>query len=70
MLPKLCFMDQLKNGYMELLIGFGANIQNSTKRITPLTEINLSRTVNILMMVSVIYGIRNTLYHPPKFLVL
>ena len=30
---------------------------------------NLFGTVKILVMVTVIYGIKNTPYHPPKFLV-
>ena len=53
-----------------LLIRSGANMQLSIKIIIPLTAMNLSGIVNILVMVTVIYGIRNTHYHPPKFLVL
>ena len=33
----------------------------------PLKEMDLSETVKILLMVTVIYGIRNTLYRQPKF---
>ena len=70
MLSKLCLLDQLKNSYMELLIRSGANIKISIKRMIPLTEMNLSGILKILVRVTVIYGIRNTHYHPPKFLVL
>ena len=70
MLSKLCFLDQLKNSYMELLIYSGANILYSIIRMIPLTVMNLSVTIKILLMVTVIYGIINNLYHPPKFLVL
>ena len=70
MLSRVYFLDQLKKSYMKLSIRFGANIQNSIIRMILLTLINLSGTVNILVMVIVIYGIINTPYHPPKFLVL
>ena len=33
MLSKLCFLDQLKKSYMEILIRFGANIQISINTI-------------------------------------
>ena len=69
MLSKLCFLDQLKNSYMKLSIHSGVNVQISIKRMIALTEINLSVIVNILVMVTFIYGIKNTHYHPPKFLV-
>ena len=62
-------MDQLKKIYMKLLIRFGVNIQSSIIRMILLTVMNLSRTLKILLMVIVIYGIRNNIYHPPKFLV-
>ena len=67
---KSFFLDQLKKSYMKPLISSGANIQISVIIIILLTVMNLSGTVNILVMVTFIYGIRNTLYHPPKFLVL
>ena len=51
---------------MEILIRSGANIQNSIKRMIPLTAINLSGIVKIFVMVIIICGIRNTLYHPQK----
>ena len=70
MLSKLCLLDQLKNSYMELLIRSEANIQISIKRMTPSTAMNLSGIVKILAMVTLIYGIKNNHYHPPKFLVL
>ena len=70
MLPRVCFMDELKNSYMKLLIRSGANIQISIIRMIPLTVINLSGTVNISVTVTVIYGIRYTTYHQPNFLVL
>ena len=70
MLSKLCLLDQLKKSYMELLIRYGSNILYSIIRMIPLTAIILSVTLKILLMVTVIYGIRNTHYHPPKFLVL
>ena len=70
MLSKLCFLDQLKRSYMELLISSGANTIYSNIIMIPLTAMNLSGTVNILLMETVIYVIRNTLYRPPRFLVL
>ena len=70
MLSKICLMDRLKKSYMELLIRSGGNIKISIKRMIPLTAINLSGIVKILVMVTVIYGTKNTNYHPPKFLVL
>ena len=54
-------LDQLKRGYMELLIRSGENIQNSIIRMIPLTAMNLFGTVKILLTVTVIYGIRNTI---------
>ena len=60
MLSKLCFLDQLKKSYMELLIRSGVNIKIPTKRMILLTAINLSGIVKILVMVTVIYGIKNT----------
>ena len=70
MLSELCLLDQLKNNYMELLIRSGVYIQISIKIKIPFTEINLYGLVKILVMVTVVYGIINTHYHPPKFLVL
>ena len=70
MLSKPCFLDQLKDSYMEPLISSGANIKISIKIMIPLTDMNLSGIVKILLMVTVIYGIKNTHYHPKKFLVL
>ena len=64
------FLYQHKKSYMELLIRSGVNILYSIIRMIPLTVMILSGTVKILMMVTVIYGIRNTHYHPPEFLVL
>ena len=58
---KICFLDQLKNSYMKLSINSGANIQISIIRMITLTAMNLSETVKILLMVTFIYGIRNTL---------
>ena len=69
-LIKTFFLDQLKKRYMELLIRSGANINISIKKMILLTEMNLYGILKILVMVTVIYGIRNTHYHPPKFLVL
>ena len=67
---KTFFLDQLKNSYMKLSIRSGANIQISIKSMIPLTVTNLYGIVQILVMVTVIYGIRNTHYHSPNFLVL
>ena len=64
------FLDQLKKSYMELLIRSGANILYPIIRMTPLTAMNLSGIVKILVIVTVIYGIKNTHEYPPKFLVL
>ena len=63
-------LDQLNKSYMKLLIRSGANIQMSIIIMILLKVMNLSGTLNISVMVTVIYGVRNTLYHPPKFLVL
>ena len=68
MLSRLYLMDQLKNSYMNLLIRSGENIQSSIKIMIPLTVTNLSGIVNILVIGTVIYGIKNTPCHPPKFL--
>ena len=70
MLSNVCFMDQMKNIYMELSIRSGENIQIPIKIMIPLTAMNLSGIVKILVMVIFIYGIKNTHYRPPKFLVL
>ena len=70
MLSKLCLLDQLKNSYMELLIRSGVNIFYSIIIMIPLTVMILSGTVKILLMVTFIYGIKNTRYHPPQLLVL
>ena len=48
------FLDQLKKSYTELLIRYGANIQISIKIMIPLTAMNLSAIVKILVMVTVI----------------
>ena len=63
-------LDQLKNSYMELSIRSGENMQILIKIMGPLTAMNLSGMVNILVMGTVIYGTKITHYHPPKFLVL
>ena len=55
---------------MKLLIRSGANIQISIIIMILLTVMNLSGIVKILVMVTVIYGTKNTPYHPPKFFVL
>ena len=70
MLSKLCLLDNQKKSYMELLISSVVNILYSIIRMIYLTVIILSGTVNILLMVTFIYGIINTHYHPPHFLVL
>ena len=54
---------------MELLICSEVNIIYSIIRMIPLTAMTLSETVKVLCMVTVMDGIRNTLYHQPKFLV-
>ena len=64
------FLDQLKKSYMELLIRSGADTQIPIKIMILLIETNLSGIVKVLVIVTVIYGIRNTPYHPPKLLVL
>ena len=69
-LSKLCFLDQLKKSYMELLIRSGANILYSIIRMIPLTVMNLSGAVNIFLTEIVVCGIINTLHRPPKSLVL
>ena len=63
-------LDQLKSSYMELLIHSQANIQISIKIMIPLTAMNLYVIVNILVMATVIYCIKNNHYHPPKIFVL
>ena len=70
LLSRLCFMDPLKNSYLKLSIRSGANIKISIIRLIFSTVMNLSGTVKILLMVTVIYGIENPSYHPPNFLVL
>ena len=67
---KTLFYGSTEKNYMELLIRSGANIQITIKIMIPLTEMNLSGIVKILVMVTVIYVIKNTPYHPPKALVL
>ena len=62
--------ESAENSYMEILIRSGVHIQILIKRMIPLKAINLPVTVKISVMVPVIYGIINTHYHPPKFLVL
>ena len=58
---KTLFSGSTEKSYKELVIRSGSNLQNSIKRIIHLTETNLSGTVKILLMVTVIYTIRNTL---------
>ena len=70
MLSIVCLLDQMKKSYMKLLISFGENIQISIIRMILVTVMDLSGTVNIFVVILVIYGIINTPYHPPKFLVL
>ena len=67
---KTLFSGSTEKSYMELLIRSGVNILYSIITMISLTEMILSGTVKILLMVTVIYGIRNTHYHPPKFFVL
>ena len=67
---KSFILDRLKKSYMKLLIRFGPNIQNSIIRMILLTVISLYLIVKISLMVIVICGIRTTLYHPLKSLVL
>ena len=67
---KTLFAGSTENSYMELLKRSGPNITISIKIMIPLTPINLYVIVKILLMVTVIHGIKNTHYHPPKFLVL
>ena len=56
----------MKNSCMKPLICFGVNILISIIRLILLKVTNLSRVVNILVMVIVIYEIRNIIYHAPK----
>ena len=70
LLSRVCLLDQLKKSHMKLLIRSGANIKISIIRMIILTVMDLYRTVNILVMVTVIHGIKNNPYHPPKFLFL
>ena len=65
MLSKLCLPNQMKKSYTELWIRSGANIQISIKIMIPLIAMKLSGIVKILVMVTVIYSIKNTHYHPP-----
>ena len=67
---KSFFLDQLKNTYMKISIHSGANIQISIIIMIILTVMNLYGTVNISVMVTVIYGIKNNPYNPPRFLAL
>ena len=54
---------------MKPQIRFGVNIMISIVRMILLTVTNLSRLVNIFLMVIFICGTRNILYHTPKSLV-
>ena len=67
---KTFFAGPTEKSYRELLIRSGVHIIYSIIRMIPLTVMILYGTLKILLMVTVIYGIRNTHYHPPKFLVL
>ena len=70
MLSRVCFLDQPKKNYMKLLIRSGANIHISIIRMILLKVMNLSGTVKISVMATVIYDIKNTPTHPPNLLVL
>ena len=59
-LSRLCLLDQLKKSYMKILIRSGENTKTSIKIMIPLTVINLSGILKILVMVKVIYDIQNT----------
>ena len=54
---------------MRISLRSGANIQTTIIRMILFIAMNLSGSVNIFVIVIVIYGIINTPYHPPKFLV-
>ena len=64
-----CFLIRLRKIWMKLLILFGVNILISIIILIFLTITNLSGVANISMIVIVICGRKNTLYHAPKPLV-
>ena len=57
---KILFVRSTEKSYMELSIRSGANIQISIKIMIPLTAMNLSGIVNISVILTVIYSIKNT----------
>ena len=63
-------MGDMRNSCMKSLIIFGVDVKKSIIRMILLTVMNLYGIVNILVMEIVICVIINTLYHPPKSLVL
>ena len=63
------FAGSTENSHMKLSIRSRTNIQISIITMILLTVMNLLGTVKILVMIKFIYGIKNTPYHPPKFLV-
>ena len=63
-------MIRLGKSCMKLLIPFGVNILISIIGLILLTVTNLSGVAKIFAMVIVIRGIKNSLYHAPKYLVL
>ena len=66
---KSLFYGSTEKSYMKLSIRSGVNIQILIILMILLTVINLSGMVKISVMVTVIYGINNIPYHPPKLFV-
>ena len=67
---KSLFAESTEKELHKTIDKFWSKYKMSIIRMILLTVMNLSGTVQILVMVILIYGIRNTPYHPPKFLVL
>ena len=67
---KSLFSGSTENSYMKLSIRSGANIHILIIIMILLTVMDLSGTVNISVMVTFIYVIKNNPYSPPKLLVL
>ena len=69
MSSRVCMVDRLRKSLMKDLIRFGVNIQTSIIIMILLTVMTLSGVVNIFVTETVIYGIKTTIYRPPKSLV-
>ena len=63
---KSFFAESTEKELHETIDTFWSRYKNSIIRMILLTVINLSVTVKIFVMVIVICGIRNNLFHPPS----